>query len=281
MTNTNKQIYREITTRILKDLEQGLAPWVKPWRVEMPYNLITTKEYSGINVLLLWQLTELKGYKQSAWLTFRQVKELGGTIKKGEKAAKIIYTSVVENTDEDKKDYFFIKNYAVFNLEQTTGLDQSLFKSFANNEAGEKLEKAENFLESLPALVKHGGSRAYYHNHPDESKTYIQIPEKTNFKSLAYYYATLLHEYGHWTGHSSRLNRIMSSNKYSPAYMKEELVAELTAAFLSAHLGIKAKLQHSEYIQSWIKLLNEDNRIIIQAASRASKAAEYLKALAD
>jgi len=278
---SSDKVYKNVTDRILEELREGAAPWVKPWVVTLPYNAVSQQSYSGINILLLWQSAQESSYEQSAWLTYKQAKELGGHIKKGEKATQIVYAATAKKKkkqEEDKEEsYFFLKNYAVFNIEQAEGLPPRLYKNNKSRKQAKKgkSREVEAFLNKLPATVYFGGSRAYYHPTDD----YVQLPIKASFNSYATYYATYLHELGHWTGHQTRLNRDLTGKFGTPSYAKEELIAEMTAAFLCAELGLKAELRHAGYMESWIKLLEDDAKAVVRAASKAGKAAEYLKVL--
>ena len=272
-------IYESVTARILADLENGTAPWVKPWTGDcMPYNAVSQRAYSGVNVLLLWATASAAGYDVPGWVTFKQAKELGGHVRKGEHGTGIIYAKqIIKNEGTDEQETFsMMRGYTVFNVAQCEGLPDRLYPRPAEVPEHERIARADRFISAVGATVHHGGGRAFYRISADE----IHLPEMGAFKSPADYYATSLHEHGHWTGHKSRLDRDFASfDKHELAM--EELVAEMTAAFLGAHLGIPAKLQHSEYIAGWISLLKDRNRAIFTAASKASKAADYLRAFSE
>jgi antirestriction protein ArdC len=276
-------VYEIVTKSIIEQLKSNLVPWVQPWSSDrsslLPYNAVSQRHYRGVNVLLLWAAAETNRYKNPAWLTFKQAQELGGTVKKGEKATPIVYASSFKKTEtpeageENKKDIRFLKFYYVFNLEQTTGLPGHLCRVPEEKPLEDRLHHVEAFIEKVGANVHHGGERAYY----SPSTDVIVLPPMKDFESPAHYYATSLHEHVHFSGHPSRLNRDLTGRFGSRSYAAEELVAELGAAFLCSFLEIKAELRHASYVASWLELLENDSKAIFTAASAASKAADYLR----
>ncbi len=272
-------LHEDITQKIIESLEKGVAPWVRPWQVKLPVNAISQNPYNGVNILLLWFMTGEKGYQQHIWLTFNQAKDLGGTVKKGEKGTRIIYTSTAkkkrESEAEDQQQYSFLKSYTVFNLEQTEGLPEHLFFQSKPIDQNNKNKELESFIQSLNATIKHGGEEAFYQPQLD----FIQLPHQERFKTLPDYYATNLHEHAHWSGHKSRLNRDLSNRFGSEAYAAEELIAELAGAFLCAQFNLEGKLMHAEYIASWLMILKNDKQAIFTAASQATKITEYFNNL--
>ena len=189
-------VYDEITQAIIAELEKGVTPWVKSWQSHLPQNFISRKEYRGINVILLWA----RGYNSPYWLTFRQTGELGGRIKKGEKATRIVYAAtgrkVVVGPDEQKEEeYSFLKWYLVFNLEQTEGI---ACEKPEIKRPSTIIEEAEAFLTGIGAKVEIGGSRAFYRPSTDE----IHLPNPSDFHSMVDYYSTALHEHVHWSRYS-------------------------------------------------------------------------------
>jgi antirestriction protein ArdC len=287
MSTTISSVYEEVTNQIISELEHGVAPWVKPWsgggNPELPYNGVSQRQYSGVNVLLLWNQTFAKGYQHASWLTFRQAKELGGFVRKGEKAVHIVYASsfTKHETDQDtgedtERQIPFLKFYTVFNVEQVEKLPERLYSLPEQKSKAETNAGAETFIKALGAEVRHIGNHASYVPGVD----YIFLPQPELFESIEHYYATSLHEHAHWSGHASRLNRDLSGRFGDQSYAAEELIAELTAAFLCAHLSIPGELRHAEYIGSWIKLFHDDKRAIFTAAAKATQAAEYLRTCA-
>lgn len=287
MSNSKPSVYEEVTNRIIFELEEGVAPWVKPWNegrnTELPYNGVSQRQYSGVNILLLWNQILEKGYQHASWLTYRQAKELGGYIRKGEKSVHIVYSSTYtkqdtgQDTGEDtERKIPFLKFYSVFNVEQVEGLPERLYSLSEPKSIEDANACAETFLKALGAEVRHIGNHASYVPGLD----YIFLPQRERFESVEHYYATSLHEHAHWSGHTSRLNRDLSGRFGDQAYAAEELIAELTAAFLCAHLSIPGELRHAEYICAWLKLLENDKRAIFTAAAKATQAADYLRACA-
>lgn len=276
-------VYEEVTQKIIKELEQGTAPWVKPWQGGdggMPYNATSQRRYSGVNVLLLWGAAFAKGYRHQGWLTFKQARALGGHVKKGEHGVHVVYASSVVRKERDEttgeeveKKIPFLKGYTVFNVEQTEGLPATMYAVPEAKPLLDAIEDVEAFIERVGADVRHGGDRACYMPGLDA----IALPEASCFESAAHYYATSLHEHAHWTGHPSRLARDLSGRFGDSAYAAEELVAELAAAFLCAALSIPGRLRHAEYLGSWLKVLREDKKAIFTAAARATEAAQFLE----
>ncbi len=167
----------------------------------------------------------------------------------------------------------FLKWRDVFNVEQTAGLPDALTYRDEPKPLPEARGAVEAFLQRIGAKVLHGGDRAAYSPNFD----LITLPEPARFESVSHYYATSLHEHGHWSGHPSRLNRDLKGRFGDESYAAEELVAELTAAYLCALLAIPGQLRHAEYMGHWITLLRHDARAIFTAAARATEAANFLE----
>ena len=271
-------LHETITNQIIESIEKGdIEKWVKSWTdTGTPKNFKRNKKYNGLNILLLWLAQEKESYRTSLWATFNQISALGGTVKKDEKGTRIVYTELKkyikkdEKTgEEETKQYWFQKYYKVFNISQT---DLDINNYVKPKKEFNKIEVAENFISNIDHKVNHGGDTACYIPNSDK----IRMPEKADFFTPEDYYSTYIHELGHWTGHTDRLNRNLS-NKSKQAYAFEELVAELTSAFTCAELGIEGKLQHKDYIASWLKVLKDDKKAIFKASSLAQKASEYLQ----
>jgi antirestriction protein ArdC len=286
--NTHPSIYDTVTDIILHELEEGTAPWVKPWTTgdpqDLPYNLVSQRQYSGVNIMLLWLSSLEQGFRSAGWLTFRQATELGGHVKKGSKGTHIVYASTFtkkvtnpETEEEGEEKIPFLKGYVVFNLAQTEGLPERLYRALQVTPLEDALASVEAFIQAIGAEIRHGGNRAFYQPTFD----FVQLPDPGQFEGAPHYYATSLHEHGHWTGHKSRLNRDLTGRFGDAAYAAEELVAELTAAFLCAHLSIPGRLRHAEYIGNWITLLSHDKKAIFTASAKATAAAEYLRAFSE
>lgn len=282
---TRESVYAAVTQTMIEQLERGVAPWVQPWTSGsgdlplLPYNAASRRRYHGVNVLLLWQAALQKGYRHPAWIGYHQAADLGGHIKKGEKATWIVFASTFTPKEERSKPVEeqhavpFLKWWDVFNVEQTAGLPIATAERPTPPPLPDALHRVEVFLATIGANLLHGGDRAFYAPHLD----LIVLPEPPAFHSTPDYYATSLHEHAHWTGHSSRLNRDFSGRFGTAAYAAEELVAELTAAFLCALLAIPGHLRHAEYLATWLKLLQDDTKAIFTAAARATEAAQYLE----
>ena len=280
----HQSVYERVTNTIIAELEQGTASWVKPWAggasIAVPHNAVSHRRYSGINVLLLWDAAMNAQYRNPAWLTFRQAKGLGGHVRKGEHATVIVYASSMTKSEEDKETgeehtrrIPFLRTYLVFNVEQTEGLPEHLYRVGEPKPIEQAIEHVEAFLRQVGADVRHGGNSACYLPSGD----FIALPEPGYFESPSHYYATSLHEHGHWTGHETRLARDLKGRFGTEAYAAEELIAELTAAYLCASLSIPGRLRHSEYIGSWLKLLGHDKRAVFTAATKATEAATFLE----
>lgn len=276
------QLYDRVTHSVIKDLEAGVAPWTKPWKNGpatgiMPHNGATHRPYHGINVMILWAEREEKGYSTPNWMTYRQAQTLGAQVRKGEKATTIVFTKKLhfkdKETDEEKQ-VSMLRTYSVFNEDQIDGLIRAEPQELPPEA---RIEAIEAFLKATGAQVNIGGNKACY----VPSLDFICMPYAHQFKSIERYYATSFHEHAHWTGHKSRLDRDLSKRFGTKAYAAEELVAELSAAFLCAHLGIAGELRHAEYIATWIKLLKDDSRAIFTAAAKASQAADFLRAFSE
>jgi antirestriction protein ArdC len=278
-------IYSLVNNRILAALEKGIIPWKRPWTGRLPTNYDTGKEYRGVNILTLGIAEMVQGYTSSYWLTFRHAQKHGGHIKKGEKAAYIVFSDKkireVEKEDGTKelKTWHMVRSFPVFNFDQAEGVPKK--------DAGPALDPDRDLIEvcnsilsrmpNPPAYRESGGS-AYYMPKED----LVNLPPIETFKTTEGYVATKFHEYGHATGHESRLNRpgIMAAAAFGgDAYGFEELVAELTSAYLCARNGINNTLENSSaYIQHWLKALRDDKTMLMKASGKAMAAAEYILA---
>lgn len=283
-------IYQTITDKIIAELEAGTPPWVRPWSGEadpFPRNALSQRPYRGINNVLLGMEAHCRGYTSNQWLTFKQAQSLGGHVRKGERSSMIIYyeARMVEKEDAEpladgdeaeKRFIPLIKVFNVFNLDQVEGLPEAEQPSQvdADWDAG---SIAEQIIERSGAEIRHQGFKAFY-SPPNDL---IYLPGKQTFADAASYYSTALHELCHWTGATSRLGRKLGRRFGDSAYAMEELIAELGAAFLSAHCRLDGRLQHASYIASWLEVLQRDKRAVFVAAAQAQKAADYLLEQAD
>lgn len=276
-----KDIYSEVTNRIVAALEQGTPPWVCPWRQgsALHNNLATGKAYRGINVLILTIEAMSQNFTDNRWLTFRQANNLGARIRQGEHGTAIVFYRMHEINDTtdgfgelsgEVRKIPLLKTYVVFNAEQLNGLpDRFVLPPL---QPWQPLEIAEQLIAQTGALICHGGNQAFYR----PSSDMIQLPPMTSFAHADDYYATALHELCHWTGHSARLNRLSVQRPGIEAYAFEELVAEIGAAFLCAHCGLNGVVEHASYIETWLNALRRDKRLIFVAAGAAQKAADFV-----
>jgi antirestriction protein ArdC len=265
-------LYRTITESIIAELETGAIPWVRPWKGTniMPTNAATGKRYNGINIPILWYIAEKRGFPHHLWCTYRQACEIGAQVRKGEHAAHIVYTSsYVKMVDETPESTRFLKSYAVFNVAQLDGYE------LAEEQSSSQIERdarADDVISATSAVIQYGGSDACY----IPSQDVIRMPQPDQFRDSGNFYATMFHELGHWSGDTKRLDRDLSGRFGSKAYAAEELIEELCSAFVCAAIGIQGELRHAGYIDSWIKLLRDDDRALFTAASKASQAADFI-----
>jgi antirestriction protein ArdC len=285
-----RDLDREVTDKIISELEAGRVPWVQPWGAAhvaaplgLPKNGATGRRYSGINILLLWGAAIEHGRACQTWLTFKQALSLGGAVKKGERGTTVVYADKftpkeeeqrARQTGEEARVVPFLKRYTVFNADQCEGLPEHLSKTAAPLPEREIRPRAEALISATGADFRIGGTRAFY----VPSKDFIQVPPQPAFFDQINYYRTCFHELGHWTGHPSRLAREMKGAFGSKDYAREELVAEMASAFVCAAQQITPTVRHADYIGSWLKVLREDSRAIFRTASLASKAADYILA---
>ncbi|MFD0980327.1 ArdC family protein [Tropicimonas aquimaris] len=286
-----QDIYQRVTDKIIADLEQGQLTWMKPWSSgNMDGKIIKPLRhnglpYNGINILMLWGAAMEHGYCSPYWMTYRQAKELGGHVKKGERGNLVVYANTITKTEEqddgsaEERKIPFMKGYSVFNCDQIEGLPEHYTVTPEPIiDPAQRIDHAEDFFASTKADIRHGGNSAHYALGSD----HVQMPVFESFRSPESYYATLAHELTHWTRHASRLDRDFGRKKWGDeGYAREELVAELGAAFLCADLALTPEpgTDHAAYIQSWLKVLNDDKRAIFSAAAHAQRAADYLNGL--
>lgn len=279
--------YEVVTARIIEALEAGVVPWRKPWNVPaglVPSNGASGHVYRGINVLMLRVLGEMAGYSDQRWVTFKQALDLGGHVRKGEKAAPVVFWKFFPEKDEEgeplPKRPPMLRRYSVFNVEQCEGLDKLAPVEPVEADGFEPVEAAEAIVAAYadaPTVRHVEGDGAYYSPRADV----VTLPVRGFFAGAPEYYGTLFHELGHSTGHESRLGRssVTESARFgSPVYSREELVAEFTAAFLLSECGMdEPRLdQSASYIKGWLTVLRNDARLAVNAAQAGQKAAEYI-----
>lgn len=281
-----RDLYTEVSSRIIAELERGAAPWVKPWSAtagqNIPQNAMTSRPYSGCNVVLLW-LAHSRGWAAPRFLTYKQATEIGGNVRKGEHGTKVYFVKQLQIKDDDGDEADtrlipMLREYTVFNVEQCENLPDSVKTGkpmrVRNPDARDTL--AEQFLHSTGADIREGHGEAYY----VPSRDFISMPPFEAFKGADHFYNVIFHELTHWTGHKSRLDRDLAKRFGSHGYAAEELIAELGAAFLCAEFGFDGDVRNAGYIATWIDLLKADKRAFFTACNRASKAADYLRGLA-
>lgn len=279
MENEKKDVYEIITSRIIEQLEQGRVPWKQPWtEAGLPQNLISKRYYRGINTWLLLSL----GYSQNYFLTYKQIKDIGATLKKGEKSCPVVFWTWLEPKEDapvDTKAKPMLRYYTVFNIEQCERIPESMIPQTNTEQNNDPIEICEQIVVNMQKKpdIKHKENRAYYHPLLD----YINMPKLKSFNSSESYYVTLFHELVHSTGHLSRLNRSEITDMESlggDAYSTEELVAEIGACYLCSHAGILQQEfdNNMAYIQSWLAKLKNDKRCIVFASAKAQKAVDYI-----
>ena len=283
-------LYDDITDKIIAELEDGRLPWVQPWGttaaqapLAMPRNAATSRQYSGINVLILWGAVIQQGYATQHWLTFRQALSLGGNVRKGERGTTVVYADRftpedekrrARETGEDANSIPFLKRFTVFNAAQCEGLPDDIAVEAPPPPLGLIEPRVEALIAATGIDFRIGGNRAFY----VPSQDYMQVPPPQAYFEPINWHRTALHEMGHATGHASRLGRDFSGAFGTRKYAFEELIVEISSAFCCASLGIVPTVRHADYIGSWLEVMREDSRAIVRAASQASKAADWLLA---
>jgi antirestriction protein ArdC len=290
-TAPRADLYARVTQSIIAELEAGVRPWTKPWsaehlagRISRPLRA-TGQPYSGVNVILLWTEALARGFAAAIWITFRQALALGGHVRRGEHGATVVYANRVtrnepgEDGEAVERSIPFLKTYVVFNTEQVEGLPSHFYTPAQSAlEPSQRMEVAEAFFAATRAEVRHGGASAYYAIGSD----HVQMPPFECFTNAESYYATLAHECVHWTRHPRRLDRDFGRARWGDdGYAREELVAELGAAFLCADLGLALtpRADHARYLANWLEVLRGDTRFIFTAAAQAQRACDHLHGL--
>ena len=275
-----------ITDRIVKLLEAGTPPWHRPWTVrgQAPANAISKQEYHGINVVML----ACTPYQTPYWLTFKQAKEAKGTVKKGEHGSMVVFAK--RNTKEvetdsgemEERSYTVLRYYTVFNVEQTEGCELDLPEAPKLAEH-QKIERCEQVYANMPNRpeLHHNSPGRQFQAFYSKSSDYINVPALGAYEKPEEYYSTLFHELTHSTGHVSRLDRETLKDALhfgDTNYSKEELCAEMGAAFLAGLTGIDLVTipNSAAYLNSWIKRLKGEPKLVISAAAQAQKAVDYI-----
>jgi antirestriction protein ArdC len=276
--------YQIVTDAIIRQLELGVCPWRKPWTTQFPKSLRSLREYRGLNVLMLAS----QGYASPYWLTFNQAKQLGGHVRQGEHSTLVTFwkrspykVKDKETGEDETRNGFLLRYYRVFNLCQTEGIAEKLGLSVTAETDSNRvpsIEACEKIVAEMRLAPKREQSNAAWYRPLTDT---VGMPNRDTFHSSEEFYSTLFHELAHSTGHPSRVGRdgIENVNSFaSESYSKEELIAEMSSAFLCGVAGISpAVIQNSaSYLQSWISRLRGDARLLISAASHAQKAADYI-----
>ena len=293
-------IYQRVTDRIVAAIEQGAkaGDWRMPWHSgadgqpsTVPCNATTGRPYRGVNILALWAAAQASGYSSGTWATYRQWRELGAQVRKGEQASPVVFWRLLDEReaggagdagsgggggDEDEaggRRRLLARGYSVFNAAQVDGYEAPALPVLPE---AQRIARADGFFAALGATVEHGGARACY----VPGKDVIRMPDFAVFRDAVAYYAILAHEAVHWAGHASRCARDLSGRFGSDAYAAEELIAELGAAFLCADLRLAAEPRpdHAQYVASWLKVLRGDKRAVFTAAAKAQAAADWMHA---
>ena len=267
-----KSVYEIVTEKIIEQLEQGVVPWRKPWVNGGAVSWKTQKPYRGINTFLL---------ASGEYATFKQIQEAGGSVKKGEKSHIVVFWKWLEKEEEESgamEKIPYLRYYRVFDINtQVEGLKSKRKETTFDHNSIEKAEDIYKGYLAFPDYTFYSGKAVYY---PTLDK--INCPPLKDFPKVEEYYSTLFHEMVHSTGHKSRLDRPgVTSQEVAfgdEVYSKEELVAEMGAAMLSGVAGIDNNTisNSASYINSWLRSLEEDSRLVVQAAAQAQKAADYI-----
>lgn len=284
-----RDLYQEMTDKIITALEQGVASWTCPWDrsgvFSLPTNHSSNRAYQGINICLLGMAQAAKGFRFSRWLTYKQAAALGGQVRKGEKGTTVIFYKTWEHeTDEKDTDVDIVvehipvlRTFTVFNLDQINGIELPELPALTGG--FDPLDAAETVLNASGVTIHERGMRAFYRPSSDE----ITLPDRKRFTKADDFYATALHELTHSTKHQSRCDRQPYETTIpGGAYAFEELVAELGSAFSMAWLGLQGTVQdHANYIESWLTLLKSDKKALFRAAAQAQKAHQWIKNVAE
>jgi antirestriction protein ArdC len=274
-------VYAIITDCVVALLERGIVPWRKPWGGPdgLPQNLVSKREYRGVNTFMLASA----GFASPFWVTFNQAKAKGGSVRKGEKSSPVVFWKVTDaKMDDDGVTIagkrFILRYYNVFNVAQCEGIDDPSARALPEAPF-QPIDRCEAVVADMPdpPTIEHGETRAYYRPTIDM----VNMPRRELFSAPAEYYSTLFHELAHATGHPSRIGRkgILQVAAFgSGEYSREELVAEMGAAFLCGHCGVEqATIENSAaYIGNWLRKLKDDRTLIVQAAAAAQKASDYI-----
>lgn len=289
MPADTRDIAIDITATIIAKLEAGVMPWSRPWSVTGEGGRPLRHEgstYNGINALWLWATADTYGYRSRYWMTARQARELGGEVRRDARPSFSVYASTFRKAGAPsllgmsaEKTIRFLRSYVVFNADEIDGLPTYYHPREVPPTPqllSDRQDRIDAFFDAVPAKVRHGGDRAFFHPTFD----YIQMPHVGSFRSADGYASIRAHETVHWSGHQSRLDRVFGKRFGDKAYAFEELIAEVGNAIICGDLGLPTDLHdsHASYLDSWLKVLRADRTAIFLAASKAEQAFGFLRA---
>jgi len=263
-----RDLYSEVSARIIAELEAGAAPWIKPWSAtaghNVPKNAVSNRPYSGCNIILLWFARD-RGWATPRFLTYKQATEAGGVVRKGEHGTKVYFVKQLQIKDGDGEETEtrlipMLREYTVFNVDQCDNLPDSIKagKPMRVRNPDTRDELGDEFLHATAADIREGHGEAFY----VPSRDFISMPAFGAFKGADHFYNVAFHELTHWTGHHSRLDRDLKNRFGSRDYAAEELIAELGAAFLCAEFGFDGDVRNAGYIATWISLCSPRHKEI-------------------
>lgn len=280
MTKEKFNVYQAVTDRIIKQLEDGIIPWHKPWHgvIGGAFNRVSKKPYSLLNQMLLEHDGEYATYKQ--W------SELGGTVRKGEKSEIVVFWKILNVEDKDENNKLITKSIPllkyinVFHISQVDGVKPLDIKDLKEHEPIEEAERIKlEYMEREHIVIEEKKTDDAFYS---PARDYIQVPCKEQYDDIMEFYSTLFHEMVHSTGHSTRLKRLETGKMVSfgnEDYSKEELIAEIGSSFLMNHIGVETERTFKNsvaYIQNWLQVLKNDNKFIVSASGKAEKAMKYI-----
>ena len=280
---SQNELREQITNQLIEAIKAGTIPWRRPWSSDpnapgLHTSLSTGSPYRGINQMILTAATARRNFKSKWWATFNQIKHNGASVTRGEKGTHIVLFKKIERKRTDEvgdgvKDSFFVmREFCVFNAEQTSGLEKfRVGFTKPQNDAAERYDNADAVIDAVGADIRYGGNEAFY-NPPGD---FIQLPHRHQFESPEAFYETAFHEHVHLSEHPSRLNW----NRADEGYAMGELIAEIGSCQIMAELGLPTTNNlnnHAAYLQHYLKGMADDARFIFRAAAQASKAVDFL-----
>jgi antirestriction protein ArdC len=279
-----RDIYAEVTNALVASIEadpgKPIMPWNRTGTNEVPNNIASGAEYNGVNIINLWVTAQVHGFTTSTWGTFRQWRENGASVQKGQKSTPVIFYKQVtkDRADDENVSYRVLKYFNIFNADQVDGYDPPALAD--TDEPVKRISVIDAVIATTGVDIREAGAQAYYSPTDDQ----ITMPESRRFFDTASgtrsenYYAVLLHELTHWTGHPSRCDRDLRSRFGDAAYAMEELVAEIGSAFFCARLGISSspREDHAQYLGNWLSVLKDDKKVIFTAAAKAQAAIDFV-----